>query len=87
LDRRRHAGRSNAKGAAMTSFGLAISAPRRGRGLRRLARSLAARWRRVRALRQTRRYIMEMDERMLSDIGVSRAQALFEIDEALRRGG
>ena len=37
-------------------------------------------WQRARRRRQTRRYIMTMDEQALSDIGVSRAQALFEID-------
>ena len=54
------------------------------RRVRRLVASWAARgaqaWRRARLRRQTRRYIMMMDERTLSDIGVSRAQVLFEID-------
>jgi uncharacterized protein YjiS (DUF1127 family) len=46
-----------------------------------------ARMREARRLRETRRYIQEMDGHMLSDIGVSRAQALFEIDRELRQLG
>lgn len=41
---------------------------------------LWARWRRAWRARQFRRSLLEMDDRMLSDIGVSRAQALFELD-------
>lgn len=54
----------------------------------RLVASWAARraqaWRQARLRRQTRRYVLTMDERTLSDIGVSRAQALFEIDNDRR---
>jgi len=42
--------------------------------------ALAARWVQARRRREARRYIAQMDEHMLSDIGISRAQALFEID-------
>ncbi|MDA8250105.1 MAG: DUF1127 domain-containing protein [Rhodospirillales bacterium] len=71
------------KEAAMTVVQLALSATRRRQrraGWRALLSAWAARWQQARRLRQARRYILEMDEHMLSDIGVSRAQALFEID-------
>lgn len=77
------------KEAAMTVIHLTLSATRRqrrGAGWRILLAAWAARWQQARRVRQARRYILEMDERMLSDIGVSRAQALFEIDRP-RRGG
>ena len=70
----------------MTSIGLVVPLRRRERRERRLWRlwwllgGLAARWQRARLRRETRRTIMMMDEHMLSDLGVSRAQALFEID-------
>lgn len=52
---------------------------RRSLGLGHAAATLLARWQAARLRRETRRYIMEMDDHMLADIGVSRAQALFEI--------
>ncbi len=65
----------------MTSISLVLPVRRRREwGLRRLATSLLTRWRKARLRRETRRYIMGMDDHMLADIGVSRAQALFEID-------
>ena len=69
----------------MTGMGLVLPfrrqavRPRRV-GLRRVATALLARWQQMRRRRETRRYVIAMDEHMLSDIGVSRAQALFEID-------
>lgn len=45
-----------------------------------LAGTLLARWRAAWQARAMRRYLSEMDDHMLSDIGVSRAQALFELD-------
>ncbi len=42
-------------------------------------------WQQARLRRQSRHYLMTMDERTLSDIGVSRAQALFEIDTGRHR--
>ena len=42
----------------------------------RILPSLAAMWRVV----TTRRMLAEMDDRMLADIGISRAQAAFEAD-------
>ena len=41
-----------------------------------LLSSLAAMWRAM----TTRRMLAEMDDRMLADIGISRAQAAFEAD-------
>ena len=65
----------------MTSISLVLPVRRRWEwGLRRFTITLAARWHAARQRRETRRYIMGMDEHMLADIGVSRAQALFEID-------
>ncbi len=53
-----------------------------GSGIGHAARALLAQWRAARELRETRRYVAEMDDRMLADIGVSRAQALFDLDNA-----
>ena len=39
-----------------------------------------ARWRMAARERATRRYLEEMDDHMLNDLGVSRAQVLFEFD-------
>ncbi|HET9019261.1 MAG TPA: DUF1127 domain-containing protein [Acetobacteraceae bacterium] len=64
----------------MTGIGLALPALRQRGGLRHVLARLVEGWQHRRRLRQTRRYILEMDEHMLSDIGISRAQALFEID-------
>jgi len=67
----------------MTTIGLALPTPR----ITWLRGAVEAKWMHlVEAwrLRETRRYIEQMDDRMLADIGVSRAQALFEIDRATR---
>jgi uncharacterized protein YjiS (DUF1127 family) len=69
----------------MSTIGLALPFARAGAGLQHALAEIAARWQEARRLRQTRRYVMDMDERTLADIGVSRAQALFEIDCALRQ--
>jgi uncharacterized protein YjiS (DUF1127 family) len=54
--------------------------------VRRWAKAVAGRWQQARQRRATRRYIMAMDEHMLADLGVSRAQALFEIEQGRRSG-
>lgn len=48
------------------------------RPLTQVAHGIAAKWRAARLRRATQRYLAEMDDHMLSDIGVSRAQALFD---------
>jgi uncharacterized protein YjiS (DUF1127 family) len=70
----------------MTSIGLSLPALRFGTGLGHALQTLVARWQEARARAETRRYLSEMDDHMLQDLGVSRAQALFEVDHALRRG-
>lgn len=54
-----------ATGGARASFGIL---------LRTVRNATALAWRK----HQTRRMLGEMDERMLSDLGISRAQATFE---------
>ncbi len=70
----------------MTSMLMTLPRLRNGEGLGRLLSALVALWRQGRRLRAARRYVMEMDSHMLADIGVSRAQAMFEIDQALHPG-
>lgn len=64
----------------MTSLVIILPTPRRRSRLRDLAAAMLASWERARRRREARRYLLEMDERMLSDIGISRTQALFEMD-------
>jgi uncharacterized protein YjiS (DUF1127 family) len=45
-----------------------------GSAMQRVRKGVALAWRK----RRTRRMLTEMDERMLSDLGISRAQASFE---------
>jgi len=70
----------------MTSIGLTLPLAHGGTGLARTVRTLLARWRHARGLAETRRYLEQMDDHMLKDLGVSRAQAVFEIDSAARWG-
>ena len=49
-------------------------------GIGRAAALLVTRWQQARRLRETRRYLEQMDDHMLQDLGVSRSQALFELD-------
>lgn len=70
----------------MSGIGLTLALRREAR-LRRWTAVLVAKWRQAQRRREMRRYIMEMDERTLSDIGISRAQALFEIDRTDRHAG
>jgi uncharacterized protein YjiS (DUF1127 family) len=63
--------------------GMAASCTQR-RGLGGTLSMLAARWHRTAMLRRARRQVAEIDDDMLADIGVSRAQAMFEIDRAIR---
>ncbi len=53
-------------------------------GLRHAAGALFAQWQHARKVRQTQKYLAEMDDHMLADLGVSRAQAMFEADHAPR---
>ncbi len=68
----------------MSDIGLSLPVLRFGTGLGHSLRTLATRWREARKLAETRRYLSEMDDHMLQDLGVSRAQAFFEVDEAQR---
>ncbi len=67
----------------MNTLSPTLPVSRFGAGLGHAARVLLARWRHARQVRRTRRYLMEMDEHALQDIGVSRAQAMFELERAL----
>jgi uncharacterized protein YjiS (DUF1127 family) len=49
-------------------------------GLRHTAGVLFAQWQYARKMRETQRYLSQMDDHMLADLGVSRAQAAFEAD-------
>jgi uncharacterized protein YjiS (DUF1127 family) len=64
----------------MTGIALARSIRRREAVVQRCAGALAHRVRRAWRRRELRRYLTRMDEMTLADIGVSRAQALFELD-------
>jgi uncharacterized protein YjiS (DUF1127 family) len=55
---------------------------RSGTGIGHAVQTLAARWRHARQVAEARRYLAQMDDHMLQDLGVSRAQALFEVDAA-----
>ena len=67
----------------MNTLSLTLPVGRFGAGLGHAARALLAGWQRARQVRETRRYLMEMDDHALQDIGVSRAQALFELERTL----
>ena len=69
----------------MTTITLPRSATRASLGLGRAIATLWARWQYQRRLRETRRYLEQMDDRMLQDLGVSRAQAFFELDNGRQR--
>jgi uncharacterized protein YjiS (DUF1127 family) len=68
----------------MTSIGLTLPFMRAGSGLGHAAHMLWVRWRNARLLAETRRSLRDMDEHMLQDLGVSRAQLNFELDEQAR---
>jgi len=68
----------------MTSIGLTLPRVHVGVGLGRAVHTLLARWHHARQLAEMRRHIAEMDDHMLQDLGVSRAQAYFEVEEASR---
>jgi uncharacterized protein YjiS (DUF1127 family) len=57
---------------------------RLGAGIAHTASSVLSHLDAARKLRETRRQLATMDDRMLSDIGVSRAQIEFELDRAPR---
>ncbi len=69
------------------TLSLGLPFARVGAGLGHSAATLLAHWRNVRKLRETQHQLARLDDRMLSDIGVSRAQAEFEIVRAMRRPG
>jgi uncharacterized protein YjiS (DUF1127 family) len=71
----------------MTSIGLTLPHLHVGVGLGRAVHRLLARWRHARTLADVRRTIGEMDDHMLKDLGVSRAQAYFEVDQGSRWRG
>ena len=63
-----------------TTLSHALPFGRFGDGFGRAAAALVARVRHARQVAETRRYLEQMDDHMLSDLGVSRAQAAFELD-------
>jgi len=63
---------------------LAMGFSRVATGLRHTAGALVAQWQHARKVRQTQKYLAEMDDHMLADLGVSRAQAAFEADHSPR---
>lgn len=69
----------------MNTLTLGLPLIRFGTGFGRLAAALLARWQHIRRLQETKRYVAQMDDHMLSDIGVSRAQVTFELDRVRRR--
>jgi uncharacterized protein YjiS (DUF1127 family) len=72
----------------MTTLSLTQPFTRVGHGFGHVARALLAQWRYAAKLRETQRYLSQMDDHMLSDLGVSRAQVAFELERAIhsRRG-
>jgi uncharacterized protein YjiS (DUF1127 family) len=69
----------------MTSIGLSLPRVHFNVDPGRAVHALLARWQRARRLAETRRTLAQMDDHMLADLGVSRAQAYFEVDEARHR--
>jgi uncharacterized protein YjiS (DUF1127 family) len=68
----------------MSTLTLTLPFSRFNTGLGHALQALRARWEHARKLRETRRYLEQMDDHMLSDLGVSRAQASFELDRSMR---
>jgi uncharacterized protein YjiS (DUF1127 family) len=66
----------------MSTLTLSLPFARFGTGLGHAVQTLRARFEHARKLRQTRRYLEQMDDHMLSDLGVSRAQASFELERS-----
>ncbi|GAB0115033.1 DUF1127 domain-containing protein [Acidisoma sp. C75] len=66
--------------ARQTASAPARPRPRAGKAVRRLVNGLLTRLRRHARAAALRRELERMDERMLGDLGVSRAQLGFEID-------
>jgi uncharacterized protein YjiS (DUF1127 family) len=66
----------------MSTLSLTLPISRFGEGFALAAAAVVARWRHARRLAETRRYLEQMDDHMLADLGVSRAQAAFELDHA-----
>ena len=70
----------------MTSIGMSLPFARASAGMGRAMAALWSRWQYARKVAETRRYLEQMDSHMLKDLGVSRAQAFFEVDEARWHG-
>ena len=70
----------------MTAIRVVLPVQQRAGFWRLVGKWVADHWRAARAREQSRRYIVEMDDRMLSDIGTSRSEALFQIDHGTGRG-
>jgi uncharacterized protein YjiS (DUF1127 family) len=68
----------------MSDIGLSLPLPHFGSGFSRALATLWARWQHARLQRETRRQLDQMDDHMLQDLGVSRAQLEFEVDHASR---
>jgi uncharacterized protein YjiS (DUF1127 family) len=62
------------------TFAPTFSFSRFGTGIGHALLALRARLQEARRLRETRRYLEQMDDHMLSDLGVSRAQARFDLE-------
>ena len=69
---------------AMNTIALSFPLVRLSTGCGHVAAALLAAARHTRRLAETRRSVARMDEHMLADIGVSRAQMTFEIEHAHR---
>ena len=69
----------------MNTIILSRPGTRVGVHLQRAAASLLAGWRYRRQMAATRRYLADMDEHMLQDLGVSRAQAAFDLEHVVRK--
>ena len=69
----------------MTTLTLSLPLGRFGTGFGKAVSATLAHWRHLRMLARTRRIVADMDEHMVADIGVSRAQITFELDRARRR--
>jgi len=68
----------------MNTISLSLPFAQIGTGLTQAASGLLASFKEMRKARQTQRYLAQMDDHMLSDIGVSRAQVAFEVERAMR---
>lgn len=68
----------NLEGFAMSATIFNFPPARRGGALRRMWQELCRNWRAAERVVASRRNLARLDDRMLSDIGISHAQAEFE---------